>query len=152
MTWFKVKFFFENDDTKHLEYFVEASDIIDAEHKAFQKLGENGQKCKTGSEITPIVLNVTIGKEGKKYDSFKDQLSDDPKIIEISMMYLRGDQKVKDEIKKMLDEMFAPLGEQYQKQAISTLRMFASLGAVHDVQKFGKTKYLEEWLKECRKL
>ena len=80
MTWFKVKFIFDNDETKHLEYFVEASDIIDAENKAFQKLGTNGKEHKTGAEITPIVLNLTLGKPGKKYDNFKDQLSDDPKI------------------------------------------------------------------------
>ena len=44
MTWFNVKFIFDNDHTQHLSYYVEALDIIEAENKAFEKLGENGKK------------------------------------------------------------------------------------------------------------
>jgi hypothetical protein len=146
MTWFKVKFEFDNVKNETLTYYVEASDIIEAEKLAFERLGENGKKHKTGAEIMPIVLNLTLGKPDKKYASFKDQMADDPKIVELAMMYLRGDQKVKNEIKSMLDQMFKPLGKDYQNQAMSTLKMVASLGAIHDVKKYGKTKYLVDWL------
>jgi hypothetical protein len=150
MTWFNVKFIFDNDEKQHLSYYVEASDIIEAENKAFEKLGENGKKHKTAAEITPIVLNVTLGKPDKKYDSFKDQMADDPKIVELAFMYLRGSKIVKNDIEKALNMMFEPLGSEYQNQAIMTLKMIASLGACHDVQKYGKTKYLEDWLKEMQ--
>ena len=148
MTWFNVKFIFDNDNTQHLSYYVEALDIIEAENKAFEKLGENGKKSKTGAEITPIVLNLTLGKPDKKYKSFQDQMADDPKIVELAFMYLRGSKLVKNDIEKALNLMFSPLGEEYQKQAMSTLKMMSSLCACHDVKKYGKTKYLEEWLKE----
>ncbi len=150
MTWFNVKFIFDNDQTKHLSYYVEALDIIDAETKAFKKLGSNGQNHKTSCEITPIVLNLTIGKPDKKYDNFKDQIADDPKIIELAAMYLRGDQKIKDDIKMQLDKMFKPLGVEYQKQAITTLKAVVGIAAIHDLAKYGKTPYLVEWLKETQ--
>ena len=148
MTWFNVKFIFNNDETQHLEYYVEALDIIEAEQKAFEKLGENGKKSKTSAEITPIVLNLTLGKPGKKYKSFQDQMSDDPKIVELSIIYLRGSDKVKNEIKNLLDQMFAPLGEVYQKQALSTLKMVVGISACMDFAKHGRTQYLEDWVKK----
>lgn len=150
MIWYRVVFTFDNDESKTLSHYVQASDIIDAENKAFEKLGENGKAHKTGASITPIVLNVTLGRPDKKYDSFKDQMADDPKIIELAAMYLRGDQNIKDDITKALNAMFEPLGQEYQKQAIQTLKMVVGLCACHDVQKYGKTKYLEDWLKEMR--
>ncbi len=148
MIHYDVKFIFDNDNSKHLSYYVEASDIIEAEKLAFKKLGTMGQNHKTSCEITPIVLNFTIGKPDKKYDNFKDQLADDPKIIELAGMYLRGDQKIKDEIKNKLDKMFKPLGNEYQKQAITTLKAVVGIAAIHDYMKYGKKPYLIEWLKE----
>lgn len=150
MTFFNVKFFFDNDKNQHLEYYVEASDVVAAEKKGFEKLGSNGKKHKTSCEITPIVLNVTIGKPGKKYESFKEQLGDDPKMPELAFMYLRGSQNIKDDIKKMLDKMFAPLGKEYQEQAIQTLKMMTGLAAIHDSQKYGEKPYLIDWLKEMK--
>jgi len=148
MTWFNVKFIFDNDQTQHLSYYVEASDIIEAENKAFQKLGENGKKHKTSAEITPIVLNLTLGKAGKKYKDFKDQFTDDPKIVELAAIYLRGSNNVKDEIKGLLDQMFAPLGPEYQNQAMTSLKMVAGFAACLDFAKYGKTPYLEDWVKK----
>ena len=148
MTWFNVKFIFDNDQTQHLSYYVEASDIIQAEKKAFQKLGENGKKCKTGAEITPIVLDLTLGKPGKKYKDFKDQMADDSKIVELAAIYLRGSDTVKAEIKNLLDQMFAPLGAEYQNQALSTVKMVAGFAACIDFAKHGKTPYLEDWVKK----
>jgi len=148
MTWFNVKFIFDNDQSQHLEYFVEASDIIQAEEKAFLKLGDNGKKHKTSAEITPIVLNLTLGKAEKKYDSFKDQFSDDPHIAELSIRYLRGTKQIKEEIEKMLKKMFSPLPKEYQNQAITTLKMMVGLAACLDYAKYGDKPYLMEWLKE----
>lgn len=150
MTFFKVTFFFNNDEKQHLEYFVEASDIVAAEKKAFEKLGSNGKKCKTSAEILPIVLDITLGKPGKKYENFKDQLADDPKMPELAFMYLRGGSKIRDDIKKELDKMFAPLGKEYQDQAMSTVIMMSSLAAIHDSEKYGKKPYLVDWLKEMK--
>ncbi len=148
MTWFNVKFIFDNDEKQNLAYYVEASDIIDAENKAFEKLGENGKKHKTSAEITPIVLNLTLGKPGKKYKDFKDQMADDPKIVELAAIYLRGADTVKAEIKNLLDQMFAPLGADYQNQALSTVKMVAGFAACIDFAKHGKTSYLEDWVKK----
>lgn len=148
MTWFNVKFIFDNDNTQHLSYYVEALDIIEAESKAFEKLGENGKKHKTSAEITPIVLNLTLGKPGKKYKDFKDQMADDPKIVELAAIYLRGSDTVKAEIKNLLDQMFAPLGAEYQTQALSTVKMVAGFAACIDFAKHGKTPYLEDWVKK----
>lgn len=148
MTWFNVKFIFDNDQSQNLAYYVEASDIIDAENKAFEKLGENGKKHKTSAEITPIVLDLTLGKPGKKYKSFQDQMADDPKIVELASIYLRGSDTVKTEIKDLLDQMFSPLGPTYQKQALSTLKMVVGFAACVDFAKHGRSPHLEDWVKK----
>ena len=61
-TSFKVKFVFENDESKSLTYFVQAKDMETARLEAVDFLG-NGKKSITSTEITPLVLNDTIGKK-----------------------------------------------------------------------------------------
>jgi len=142
-TSFKVKFVFENDKIKHLTYFVSASDMIQAEKIAIKKLGQKGKDSITSTEITPIVLNDTIGKPGKEYKNFQDQIDDDPRITELAFMWMRGDKKTRKEIEEKIKILFDPLDPVYTRQAMNSMKLKASLVATLDLIKYGKKSDLE---------
>jgi hypothetical protein len=142
-TSFKVKFVFEDNPEKHLTYFVQENDLQKAEEVAKEQLGQKGRDSITSVSITPLVLNDIIGKKGKVYENFKDQISDDPRMIELAFMWMRGNKAARKGIEAQLKGLFDPLDSDYTKQAISTLKLMASFVAYFDFSKYGKKHSLE---------
>jgi len=142
-TSFKVKFVFENDNSKHLTYYVKETDMLKAEEVAKQKLGQKGKDSITSTEITPIVLNDIIGIKGKEYTNFKDQVNDDPRITKLAFMWARSDKKIRLEIEEKIKNLFDPIDPEYTQQAMNTLRFKASLAAMLDLVKYDKKANME---------
>lgn len=140
---FKVKFVFENNPSKHLTYFVQEKDMLKAEEIAKLQLGQKGKDSITSTEITPLVLNDTIGKKGMTYTNFKDQISDDPRMTELAFMWMRGTKEARKGIEEELKKLFDPLDPKYTETAIKTLKLMASFVAIHDLRKYGTKHSLE---------
>jgi len=117
--------------------------MIQAEKAARKKLGQKGKDAITSTEITPIVLNDTIGKPDKEYKNFQDQIDDDPRITELAFMWMRGNRKTRKEIEEKLKVLFDPLDPVYTRQAMNSMKLKASLVATLDLIKYGKKSDLE---------